>query len=462
MTRSAPFTILFATTVLLGSLACASDPPADEESGTETGEGDGDTSTGEGDGDGDGDPGDGDGDPPPSSYEVGFDVTDLTPTADELAQDFYLGGYGFYTERGAAEGVHDQVYVRSMAIGYGPAEGGIFTVVDTIGMGNHWTRAIRAAGAEATGLSEEQIIVASTHSHAAPDFQGLWGGVPEDYRARVIDTIAASMASAWDSRVEAELEVASTTADNRNRRGWDFTDDGLFVVQARNLEGAVLGAMVAFAAHPVVLGSDNLLMSRDFCGYAIDKLEAELDAPVLFFNGIQGDVSPRVPEGMYADDFERAQAYGDHVADRTLLALDTVEPVGVDMFRGYADFELDVTNETFLFAADSGILDYDFEIHDGVSTVSTQTAYFRFGAEIQLVAFPGESLTRNGLPIKDMMTAPHQVVLGLSGDALGYFVPADEWNTGLHDNYEESVSLGMDAGDVTRDVLIDLIGQDPG
>ncbi|KIG14341.1 hypothetical protein DB30_06943 [Enhygromyxa salina] len=459
--------VLFAAGLFLSPLACRSDSPADgetsTETGTETGTGDGDTDPGTETGDGDGDPGDGDGDPPPTNYEVGFDVTDLTPTEAELAEGFYLGGYGFYTERGAAEGIHDQVYVRTMAIGYGPADGGIFAVADAIGMGNQWTRAIRAEAAAMTGLSEEQIIIGSTHSHGAPDLQGLWGGVPEGYRARIITAIATSMATAWNDRVPADLEVASTTADNRNRRGWDFTDDGLFVVQARNVDGgALLGAMVAFAAHPVVLGSSNLQMSRDYCGYAVDNLEAQLEAPVLFFNGVQGDVSPQVPDGMYADDFERAQAYGDHVAARTMLALDAVEPVGVDMFRNYADFELDVTNETFLLAAQAGLLDYDFVIRDGVGLVATQTAYFRFGDEIQLVAFPGESLTRNGLPIKEAMTAPHQVVLGLSGDALGYFVPSDEWNTGLNDNYEESISVGMDAADVTRDLLIELMSQDPG
>jgi hypothetical protein len=41
-------------------------------------------------------------------------------------------------------------------------------------------------------------------------------------------------------------------------------------------------------------------------------------------------------------------------------------------------------------------------------------------------------------------------------------VPTDEWNTGLNDDYEESVSVGMAAGDITRDLMIELIGSDPG
>jgi hypothetical protein len=51
-------------------------------------------------------------------------------------------------------------------------------------------------------------------------------------------------------------------------------------------------------------------------------------------------------------------------------------------------------------------------------------------------------------------------VLGNAGDALGYFVPSDEWQIGLNDNYEESVSLGMSVGDTSRDQIIQMIDAD--
>ena len=454
------FPFAFALPIAGCSSEASSEDASESESSSGDGDGDAETETStSGDGDGDGD---GDGEPP-AAFEVGFDVTDLSPEDTELGLDFYMGGYGVLTERGPAQGVHDPIYVRSMAIGYGPDDGGIFAIVDTVGLGNLWTRRIRSEVAAATGLDPEQIVIGATHTHAGPDLQGLWGGVPEGYRERILTAIVDSMTTAWTERVEARLEAASTTADNRNRRGWEFTDEVMFVLQARALaDDSLLGAMVAFAAHPVVLDADNHLLSRDFCGYAVDDLELALDAPVLLFNGVQGDVSPRVPEGDYADDFERAAAYGAHLAERAELALATVDPVGVDFHHDYAEFTLDVENQNFIFAAQAGILDYEFTDRGGVTAVDTQVAYFRFGDEVQLIAFPGESLTRNGTPIRAAMAAPHAAVLGLSGDALGYFVPSDEWNTGLNDNYEESVSLGPAAGDTTRDRVIELLEQDPG
>jgi hypothetical protein len=448
--------------VAVAGAGCSSDDPNTEADAVETGDGDGDATTNPGtetSGDGDGD---GDGEPVPEHFEVGFDVVDLSPTDTELGLNFYLGGYGVLTERGSALGVHDPIYVRSMAIGYGDDEGGVFAIVDTVGMGNLWTRQIRSEVAAATGLSPEQVVIGSTHTHAGPDLQGLWGGVPDAYRERILAEIVDSMTAAWEQRIPATLEVASTTADNRNRRGWDMTDDVMFVLQARALAdpGQVLGAMVAFAAHPVVLGSNNRLVSRDFCGYAVDGIEAELDAPVLLFNGVQGDVSPRVPDGDYADDFERAAAYGGHLAGQANAALAALEPVAVDFARGYGELTLDVSNQNFIFAAQAGILDYEFTTRGDVTVVDTQTAYFRFGDEVQLIAFPGESLTRNGLAVREGMSAPHSAILGLSGDALGYFIPSDEWMTGLNSNYEESVSVGPAAGDRTRDLMLELIAAD--
>ena len=56
----------------------------------------------------------------------------------------------------------------------------------------------------------------------------------------------------------------------------------------------------------------------------------------------------------------------------------------------------------------------------------------------------GEASTRLGLAIKNELKAPVKLFLGLSGGSLGYFIPADEWESGRNGNYEESVSLGKE------------------
>ena len=100
---------------------------------------------------------------------------------------------------------------------------------------------------------------------------------------------------------------------------------------------------------------------------------------------------------------------------------------------------------------------FDFEMNGLDQKVTTQSTYFRLGSQLQGVAFPGESLTRNGLAIKEAMLAPHKLLLGNTGDALGYFIPGDEWQTGKNNNYEETVSMGKTAGDTARARIIPLI-----
>lgn len=392
-------------------------------------------------------------------FFVGVHVADVSPSQAHLDSDVYMGAYGAPYTRGPAQGVHDKIFARSFAI---ETDGGgiVMAIVDLPGMGNQNTRAVRKQVAELTGLDEAQVLVGTTHSHSAPDLMGLWGGVPGGYRDFINDEIAMSMAAAWDDRVPATLAVATVKAPNNNRRGWGFTDDDMVLLDAHDLEGERIGTLVNFAAHPVILGEDNKEISCDYTGYTVQKLEAALGAPASLFNGALGDATPKVPDGMYPDDFARAQAYGELLADLALAAVDAAEPVDPSMVWTHVSWEQGVENLLFQLAAQLGILQFDFESMGLSQTVTTQSTYFRLGTQVQGVAFPGESLTRNGLAIKEVMKAPHKIILGNTGDALGYFIPSDEWQTGKNDDYEETVSLGKTAGDNARDNINAMIAAD--
>ncbi|MEM6989493.1 MAG: hypothetical protein AAF721_03320 [Myxococcota bacterium] len=392
-------------------------------------------------------------------YVLGFDVATITPTPGHIdGNNVFLGSYGLPFSR-VAGGIHDDLNVRSFAMELGD-DGLVLAITDLPGMGNRFTRDIRARVSDATGLPPSRILVATTHTHAAPDFQGLWGGGPSEYRSPAIDEVVASMNRAWANRDYGALSVATTTAPNNNRRDWGFTDDELTLLVATDERGETMGTVSVFAAHPTVLGSSNLDVSRDWCGYAVDALEAETGAPALLFNGILGDARPAVPEGDYVDDYERAQAYGELIAGLTLDAMDDTEPVAPTMVADHRSWTVHVYNALFDGAATVGIVDYDFEQNDGTKSVQTQSTYVRLGQQLQLVSFPGEPVTRNGLDIKDAMVTPHRMVLGQTGDALGYFIPSDEWMMGHNDNYEESISVGADAGDTARNVLVAMIQLD--
>ncbi len=393
-------------------------------------------------------------------FLLGVHLQDVSPSEAHLDANVYMGAYGAPFTRGAAQGVHDEIYARSLAI-EGNGGGVVLSIVDLPGMGNRITRSIRTKVAELTGLPEAHVLVGSTHSHSAPDLMGLWGGVPAAYRTWLIDQVATSMATAWANREPGELRVATGKAPANNRRDWGYTDDDMTILDAVDLNAERLGTFVVFASHPVILGEGNKLISCDFPGFAVQALEAVTGAPALLFNGTLGDATPKVPEGDYADGFERADAYGSLLAAIAADLIESAEPIEPTLVVDDVEWTQNIDNNLFQLAALLGLLQYDFEMQGLQQTVTTQATYFRLGTKVQGISFPGESVTRNGLEIKESMTAPHKILLGNTGDALGYFIPSDEWQTGKNNNYEEGVSLGKTAGDNARDAIVPLITADP-
>lgn len=392
-------------------------------------------------------------------FAAGFDIVDISPNEGHLALNVYMGAYGAPFARGPAEGVHDPVFVRSFAVGVGE-DGFVAGVADLPGFGNDFTAEIRARVAENTGLPPEHVLIGATHSHSAPDFMGLWGAGPSEYRDPVIDEVVGSLTRAWVLRTPATLEVASTTGPNGNRRDWEFTDDSITLLMARDLDGELMGTVGVFAAHPTVLGSSNTMISRDWCGGYIDTMEAHTGATSVLFNGVLGDASSTTPPGEYADDFERAFAYGALIADLAFEASGAADPISPGIVIEHTTWTMPVQNALFQIAAAIGLLDYSFSDSGDGQSVDATAAYVRLGEELQIASFPGEPLTRTGLEVKSVMSTPHQAIFGNTGPAFGYFILGDEWMTGRNDDYEETVSLHETAGDLAVEALMDLVESD--
>ena len=306
----------------------------------------------------------------------------------------------------------------------------------------------------ATGIPEGNVFMGASHTHSGPDLQGLWGFVSDGYRQQVIDSAVDAISEAFFRRQSVRLFVSQGTGFANNRRGWGYTDDELTVLDVRSADSDLrLGTVIQFAAHPVTLGSSNIQVSSDYCHYVREYAEAALNATVIYFNGAIGDVSPRGT----GSDFDRADSYGLEIANLALATMTAQEEItDVDLYTDTAYYVHPCNNPLFILADAVGLLDYDF--NDDDNSVNLQTTYFRIGKALQAVAFPGESLTNNALPIKAAMTTAYRMFLGLNGDTLGYFVPTDEWAV---TNYEEKISIDKFVGDVTRDLLISRIQLDP-
>ena len=187
-----------------------------------------------------------------------------------------------------------------------------------------------------TGIPEENIYVAATHSHSSADLLGYMGGVSDDYREFLINACIRTIANAAEDRSPARLMMSQTRyvpskiLDEKgntiikngeeitwvyNRRGWttlnkeeadaekakglkpNFThpdvDPTINVLEAVDIStGKPKGVLINYACHPVIVTDTTTKISRDYCGYLVDFVQKKIGAPVVFMQGSQGDVNP--------------------------------------------------------------------------------------------------------------------------------------------------------------------------
>jgi neutral/alkaline ceramidase-like enzyme len=387
------------------------------------------------------------------NYEVGISIDDITPSTEEIASgQIYLGAYGVGGWRGHATGIHDSIYARSIVI----QSGGItfaLSVLDLPGMGTKTTERIKNAVVERIKIHRENIFITNTHTHSAPDFQGLWGGVPEKYRNFVIHKTSDSIIRAYQSKQEAIIKVSTGSGNSTNRRTGGKTDIAMTIMEfVEASTSSKIGVFVNFAAHPTILDRHNRMISRDWPGYLVDRLESRAEAPIIFTNGIFGDVSA-TGKGRT---FDRAKSYGEAMAEVADKAMKGSVPISGEM--EVITKQLTIPLENMLFRFVCALKEIDYNCDGGFLTgyhFDTELSYISIGGELEIALLPGEPFTSSGLIIKDAMTAPYKMIIGQTNGSMGYLIPTGEYNHWY--NTDELVCLNPDFGDTIQNILIKTI-----
>lgn len=417
----------------------------------------------------------------------------IAPREEDLRDGVWLGGFGAYRQR-RATGVLDTPQCRAAVISDGTTAFAV-AALDLVGASGPLLASIRADAAKLTGLAPESILLACTHSHASPDLQGLWGGVPEGYRTLIARQAASAIAGAHRAMAPARASAATTSLSGvvTNRRGWPETDETLTTLSLRSPEGGTLATIANYACHPVAIGAADTRVSRDWCGFAADAIEAEAGGVAIYINGAIGDANPA-----RSGEVDAARALGEAVAASALDAMRDAESVGDTIHIDMRAFEVPMhverlsqrVNEALarggfalaalsktgglgaasaalhavgradlaqIVAALRGISERRIIHRDEGTFIASHCGYVGIGDAFGAVAAPGEVMTRLALPLRNAMDMRHRMIFGLTQDALGYFIPDDEWMTGRNNNYEESVSPGRRAGAALADALMQII-----
>jgi hypothetical protein len=195
--------------------------------------------------------------------------------------------------------------------------------------------------------------------------------------------------------------------------------------------GKPMAVLMNFAAHPTVLGAENMTYSADFVGYARNAVERMIggDVMAIFANGAQGTIAPRAFLG--DDGWQRAENVG------TILAAEVFKITMMIKAQDSTDIKLVRTPLTLKIVPTSVFpptMTYPPTYESEINAIS-------FDNRVAFVAIPGELGSILNFQVKDrgkLVGFEKTFLLGLTNDALGYIITEDEYR---HKTYESTISL---------------------
>jgi neutral ceramidase len=268
---------------------------------------------------------------PGGLLRAGFDSVDITPAPG-------LGTLGWGTEATVGQGHRNRLKARALVLEDADGELLALAVVDLDAVSTILHRVVAERVDSATGgaIGADRLILSATHTHSAPGgFLSSWplnlAGSPVmgfDYAfvTGVADRIAAAVAGAHRTRVEARAAWAVATVWGRTRNRmldahrrnpepepFPVTPPGppapaslpdsaravnprwvMLRVEVRDGAGWTLaGTYSVFSIHGTMVPAGNELYDSDIQGAVTRALEDSLGGIHILANGTEGDISPR-------------------------------------------------------------------------------------------------------------------------------------------------------------------------
>lgn len=223
-----------------------------------------------------------------SDFEAGFGSVEITPHNLGLP----MVGYGTRehgSRTGNSQGVHDPLMAKALVVRKG-AKAWALCALDLLAIDSENVAEARRFASRETGLEPEAILIASIHTHSGPDSKEA-----ANWNRPLAELVAETIVQAWDHKQPARLAPGAgfLYGHSINRRWLDRPiDPGVGVLRIDDEAGKLLGVVVNFGLHAVVMGGDNLYISADYVGYMRSKVEAALGGACIFTNGGAADVNP--------------------------------------------------------------------------------------------------------------------------------------------------------------------------
>jgi hypothetical protein len=326
----------------------------------------------------------------------------------------------------------------------------------------------------------ENILVAATHTHSAPDcyaFPDGRGGHTGDLKWMQLacDRAAEALNAAVDALQPASLRVATGEARGKiayNYYAPDLYDRRMSVIQLVGTRGKPVATLVNYAIHPEVLGNGVGIVSPDLVGPLCERVEQQAGGVALFVNGAQGgmvtadnrrlDQPPTDPlRGYWRDDrtWDECLRIGGLMADEALrIVKDAPAQADAALSCRSAGVRFPVESDDLWGVVQHSPLNYPRD--DAGRTVTARVNLVNVG-DAQILTIPGEALPNIGFYLKRKMRGRHNLLFGLTNDALGYILTDVDFNSFPRYEYVSRTSLGEKTGPILIEQALKLVEASP-
>ncbi len=413
-----------------------------------------------------------------SVFCTGVAREDITPELGALLM-------GYPAPERTATAVRDRLSITALVFEQAGQLAALLSL-DVIVVDDADVAAIRAGIAARTGIPAENVIVCATQTHSGPCTLDVWGWSEKNtaYTGMMIERSIRATVSAHAQLQSANIGIGAVqsevgvnrreiTEDHRVVLGvnpWAAYDPEMTVLRIDGSAGP-LATLIHYGAHPTVLSGSSRVISRDWPGVMIDRVEALTKAPALFVNGAVGDVAPRSNTlGAVGDGETSLQEVGTRAAMDAMRAYRSI--------RDMRELELAVLSDGFMLpyrqlppldearrelsAAEAdmtkpgpGIMNFkhwqaviDAHAQPAQDGKRYQQSLIRLGP-LAFVPFPGEPFADIVLRLRLRSPFQHTLCLSTSCGNTGYFPTRESLHRG---GYEVWVARAFGARIVAENI----------
>jgi len=319
------------------------------------------------------------------------------------------------------------------------------------------------------GIPPENILIAATHTHSAPDAYGFpdgKGGTAADLK--YLDSVCARMAEAINEAF-AKLQPASlriATGDAKGKIAYNYYADRLYdprchVIQAVGADGKAFATLVNYAVHPEVIGASQGICSPDLIGPLYARLLEKGGGVGIFMNSAQGGMvtaDNRLPGGKEARDWAECVRIGNQLADEVLRIVQKApEQRSPQLLCEARTISFPVDSPELRAVMASSPLGLGSK---NATNVTTQFNLLNIG-NAQILTIPGEALPNIGFYLKRNMRGEHNLLFGLCNDAFGYILTRVDWSSFKTYDYVSRTCLGEKTGEILIEEALRFIAEMP-